>query len=501
MGGCQNIEIKNCETQNLKHLIWIDPNYDNEENQDYVRNIKNLGFSNIVLFKTTEGGINYIKTIKFESTKIILNGRLFKEFIWKFKENLKDLYIIPKIAIFTSNKIDFLDYNKDNLDIINDSFYTYGNINVFYDDIKEFLISEKMIDENYLIDLNENKEIKNTLQTINIKERLGDCYENQLTFEYIDCIEKLVLPSLYQCLINLTKIEKIENYNKYLYSIIYPKNNKNLIELLDDINNVPNIPIELLCKYYSRLYTMETNFYKDLNYNLINRKKEKYLVFIKILYEGLKLKALKIISNKELYRGSIINIEEIKKIKEYLNNKKPNLPGAIVFSKSFLSFTKDPKVANRHIKNVLYILEKYDNMEYNISTHSDIEEISFFKEEQEVLFFPFSGFEIKEIKEKLKNNKIIFEIKLLYLGKYLNELRNNKNLVEIANEIPDNKFKKEILDSGLIKRENIKNTKQLFAQFKIYDEYINNKLKIEGNIIIIKTELDKNKKYYLKVKI
>ena len=318
------------------------------------------------------------------------------------------------------------------------------------------------------------------MKTINSKERLGDYYENQLTFEYIDCIEKLVLPILYQSVINLTKIEKIENYNKYLYSIIYPKN-KNLIELLDDINNVPNIPIELLCKYYSRLYTMETNFYKDLNYNLINRKKENYLVFIKILYEGLKLKALKIISNIDLYRGSYISPEEIKKIKEYLNNKKPNLPGAIVFSKSFLSFTKDPEVAKYHTKNVLYILEKYDNMEYNISTHSDIEEISFYEKEKEVLFFPFSGFEIKEINEKLKDNKIIFEIKLLYLGKYLNELRNNKNLVEIANEIPDFKFKKEILDSGLIQKENIKNTKQLFDQFKIYDEYINNNLKIEGN--------------------
>ena len=51
-------------------------------------------------------------------------------------------------------------------------------------------------------------------------------------------------------------------------------------------------------------------------------------------------------------------------------------------------------------------------------------------------------------------------------------------------------------------RESIQsNTKQLFDQFKIYDEYINNNLKIEGNIIIIKTELDKNKEYYLKVKI
>ena len=146
MGGCQNkIEIKNCEIQNLKHLIWIDPNYDNEENQIYVRNMRELGFLNIKCFKTTEEGIDYIKTIKFESTKIILNGRLFVEFIWKFKENLKYLYIIPKIAIFTRNKIDFLDYNKDNFDIINDSFYTYGNIKVLYDDIKEFLIPEKMI--------------------------------------------------------------------------------------------------------------------------------------------------------------------------------------------------------------------------------------------------------------------------------------------------------------------------------------------------------------------
>ena len=504
-----NEDKKNCETQNLKHLIWIAPNYDNEENQSYVQNMKELGFSNIQCFKITDDGINYIKSYKFESTKIILSGQLFIEFIRKFKVNLKDLYIIPKIAIFTEDKKKFLEYNKDdkeNLDIINDSFYNYGKINDIYDDIKNFLIPKKMTYEIKSIDLNENNGIKNTIKYINNKERLRD-NNIQLTFEYIDCIEKLELPLLYQSIINLTKIDNIENYNKYLYSIIDSKDEK-LIELLDDLKDVPNIPIELLCKYYLRLYTMETNFYKELNIKLRNREKDNYLPFIKIIYEGLKLKVLKIASNKELYRGSKISIEEINKIKSYLNNKKPNLPGSIIYSKSYLSFTKNRKMAKFYTTNVLYILEKYDKMDYNISTHSDIEDISFYKEEEEVLFFPFSSFEIKEVNEITEDNNKIFEIKLLYLGKYLKEIRNNKNLVEMAKEIPESQFKNQILDLGLIKRENIQNTKQLFEQFKIYESIlkINNEndielTKIERKLIIIKTELDKNKEYYLKVKI
>ena len=93
---------------------------------------------------------------------------------------------------------------------------------------------------------------KYVIKAINNKEKLGDNNNIQLTFEYIDCIEKLELPLLYQSIINITKIDKIENYNEYLYSK-YSKEN-NLIDLLNDINKLPNIPIELLCKYYIRLH-------------------------------------------------------------------------------------------------------------------------------------------------------------------------------------------------------------------------------------------------------
>ena len=245
----------NSEKQDLKHLIWIDPNIDNDENQGYVKSMKELGFSNIQCFKTTNEGINYIKTIKFESSKIILCGRLYIEFIKKFKENIKNLFLIPKIAVFTGNKYKFLEYNKDhkeNMNIINDPFYNFGKINESYDDIKEFLITKKSTEDNEPNNLNESNEKQLAIETINNKEKLGDNNDIQLTFEYIDCIEKLELPLLYQSIINITKIDKIENYNEYLYSK-YSKEN-NLIVLLNDINKLPNTPIELLCKYYIRLH-------------------------------------------------------------------------------------------------------------------------------------------------------------------------------------------------------------------------------------------------------
>ena len=67
----------------------------------------------------------------------------------------------------------------------------------------------------------------------------------------------------------------------------------------------------------------------------------------------------------------------------------------------------------------MIILEKNDNIEYNLATHGDIENISFYPEEKKVLFFPFSSFEIKNIKEIKFENDNGYQIDLLYLCKYL----------------------------------------------------------------------------------
>ena len=81
-------------------------------------------------------------------------------------------------------------------------------------------------------------------------------------------------------------------------------------------------------------------------------------------------------NNNILYRGGNLTNSEIDKIKNYLKNKKEDLPGSIVFSKSFLSFSKIEKEAKKYIRNtdkndknfskVLFILEKKDNEGYII---------------------------------------------------------------------------------------------------------------------------------------
>ena len=247
-----------------------------------------------------------------------------------------------------------------------------------------------------------------------------------------------------------------------------------------------NIPIEILSRYYSRLYTADSTFHRNINKDLGLNKKEIYLPFIKTLYEGVKLKSLPLSNDKVLYRGSKISNVEINDIKNYMKKKIEGLPSSIVFSKSFLSFSKEKNVAEKFLKDenkdknlskVLFILEKDDNCGYNLSTHGDIEKISFFPNEREVLFFPFSSFEIKSLEEKYIGKEKIYEIKLLYLGKYLKDIENDNKLINNEILIPNSKFKEKLEDFGLIKKEILKkiNIKKIYNEFKKYESEINQK--------------------------
>ena len=195
--------------------------------------------------------------------------------------------------------------------------------------------------------------------------------------------------------------------------------------------------------------------------------------------------------------------EEIKTIKSFLNKKKKDLPGEIAFSKSFWSFSKERGIAESfisdEIKNnlskVLFILEKDDNIGYNLSTHGDIEKISSIPSEKEVLFFPFSSFEIKEIKEIKIGKEKGYEIKLLYLGKYLKEIENKTNIINKENKIPNSEFKKQLCEFGLIKKEKIEdiNTKILYNEYKKYEKDIEEN-NLKNNIIIGEMNISSKKK-------
>ena len=426
------------------------------------------------LFKNIETAIEQLKYIEFKETKLIISDNLYTEFIKSFNENISDMYIVPKIIIFTKNKENFIKFNTDNNH--NYKFFSYWGLATSFNEIKDFLTNK------------EKQEIK-------IQEDV------QLTFEYVDKKEKLILPLFFKTLIDNESNVNIENYTNILYET-FSQENLEIKELLGSIASINNIPIEILSRYYSRLYTADSSFYKNINKDLGLNKKDQYLPFIKILYEGIKLKSFPLSNNNTLYRGAKLSNEEIKKIKNYLNKKIEGLPSSIVFSKSFLSFTKDINVAeqflkdenssNKNMSKVLFILEKDDNFGYNLSTHADIEKISFYPNEKEVLFFPFSSFEINNINEINMGNEKLYEIKLSYLGKYLKDIENDNNLINNEIIIPNSEFKKQIEEFGLIKINKNQTIKIIYNIYKNYENEINKMNKIIGEINIEPNEINKN---------
>ena len=94
-------------------IIWIDQNIHNEENQRYVEDLEELDNKKIIQYQKVSDAIEYMKSILFEETKIIVSGRLFDEFINTLKKNINDICFAPKIIVFTTKEKKFLEYNPD----------------------------------------------------------------------------------------------------------------------------------------------------------------------------------------------------------------------------------------------------------------------------------------------------------------------------------------------------------------------------------------------------
>jgi len=453
------------ENTNKQYVIWIDPKIDIGENIQFSKILESKQLTIVKLFKEINEAIKYMKEqIKFEETKVILSAKLYSDFVNKFKENIRDMNVAPKIIVFTNHKQEFIQNNQE-FGNDDNKFYKYGGVVTTFNEILKFLEFEKI-------------QIKETKVRESSKEV-------QFTFQYINNIEDLMLPLFFKSLIDDASNDNMEEYTNSLYNT-YSQNFSILKILLGSIQSMKNVPIEILSKYYARLYTSNTNFYKDIKEDLRKNKVKKYLPFIKTLYEGVKLESLKLATDNELYRGSLISNEELKNIIPSLNKKNKNLPPVIAFSNSFLSFSKNKEVAefflrkpieNKNLSKVLYILEKDDNIGYNLSTHADIEDISLIPKEKEVLFFPFSSFEIKDIDETKIGGENVSVIKLLYLGKYLKEIEKDNNLVNKKDKIPESEFKKQLIEFGLIEPETIKtiNINGLYNQYKLYEDYIKKK--------------------------
>jgi V8-like Glu-specific endopeptidase len=402
----KNRENKNLSKEIYKnyeknsYLIWIDSNIHNEKNTNYIKEIQSTFIMNIKLFTNVKEAINYIKEIRFKSTKVIISGnnlKIYNDFIDIFKKNIKDIYVAPKIILFMSNQEKKnINFNKEYLkkEFI---FFTFGGIVTTIQEIKKFLNNE-----------------------IAPKKRKSE--KNEYIFEIIDKNEKLLLPINIKLSMESISTEEMENYTTFLYNI-YSKDNYYIKQFLGQIESMQNIQLEILSKYYARFSTSNCYFYYDMNKDLKCNKFENYLTYIKVLYEGVKLKSLASDNSSILYRCSIISIDELKLMKNILMKKNESLPTSIVYSRSFLSFSKRKEIALRFLRhlqindnlcNALFILEKNDNKDSNIAINCVMDNPN--PNEDEILFFPFSFFEIREIKLIESSEEKYFEIILSYLN-------------------------------------------------------------------------------------
>ena len=93
----------------------------------------------------------------------------------------------PKIIVFTKDKDKFIQNNKDFTNE-NNKFYIFGGIATEFKQIEDFLNSQNIADSKSLV-----VQIHQSLLKKND--------EAQLTFEYIDMKEKLILPLFFNTLI------------------------------------------------------------------------------------------------------------------------------------------------------------------------------------------------------------------------------------------------------------------------------------------------------------
>ena len=482
------------------YIIWIDKNVNNEENTYYIKYLQKRNFI-IHAYDDIQLGLNeilYNKEQYFKDIYIILSGSFYQDFILKFKNQLQDIYVASKIVIFTKDKESFLENNSKIKDIIDNKFYNLGGIQTLF----------KGVYEDFLIKKFWKKEIK-----INNKPLNSDINGEQYTFEYINDILELYLPVFYKSLIKLNENDSLDELTHYLYDTY--KGNNFIKELFEPIVGIENIPLGILCKYYARLYTMNTQFYKDLNESLrksnlllkeeellfsANKNNYHSITFIKSFYEGIKLGIFHVDLKEKLYRFSWMKQEEINNIKEYITKKKPGIPAANFFSKTFLSFSEDEKVVRdfyedsknnkiNYEKNnlvpVFFHLIKEVDINESLFSHIKIDDISVYPDEKEILFLPFTSFEIlkvipktnvKSISNKKKPDYYIIE--LTYLGKYEKELKNIEKEVKIPNTI----FRSYLEEPNLIEANQDITNKKITNK---YDEYERSCKKRNNDIYII----------------
>ena len=455
------------------NILWLDAKINNEQNMEYQKEIKKIKGVIFKPFTEIKECIKIIKEIRYEKTFIIISGSILKDFYEKFENIINEIEILPEILIFTSHKraISVMQYISN----LKCSLFDANSIYTYYDGVEKRLKMENL----YIPKTNNNDHI--TIENDDI-----------FTFEYIQESKELIFPLYCSKYIEYPTKYEISKFNKFLLD-----NYSNLNNLILQLILNKAIPCEILIKYYLRAYTLESDFYKEMNYCLERNLGKKYETYIEVVYHSLLQNYILPAQEKKLYRGSRIKRKEL----EYINNsfkyQREGLPACICFNKSFLSSSYREDVALRFMirkkkkeneEYVIYEFEKGTELDKGNASNSNISIFSAYKDEKEILFFPFSSFEINKIAEErtlIKDNEYytFYRVYLNYLGKY-------KKKLNLSDKIPKNKFTQSYLETDYSDKHELSSKTQILSFDFDVKTYITEEQK--RNYIQATYEINKN---------
>ena len=458
-------------------LFWIDST---ENHQD----IEKIFLSNkgnplkFFFFRDLKSAIDEIIKIKFEIIFIIVKETLYQEYLSKLNDIKSQITCFPISIIYLAN---------DNINLNTDNYYGFGGI------IKSRTGAIKFI-RDFITSV--NRKIK-----LAPKSAVKVNYDKTLTFEKINNHDDLIIPTLY--ILNRKidgKDNEIDDKDIYKFNQILVNNHflREISHLIIPLNDIKKLPLEIVIKFWIRYYTSESSFYPYMNAQLMKNRPENYEIFIRAMYQGVEKKYLKSEFSIQLYRCQLISKSEIDELEK---NQ------VLIYSRSFLSFSKEKEVAIKFLKKakndlipIMFILNTME-VDENFSSNADIEQYSIYNE-KEVLFFPFSSFLVeKEMKvEKIEEieTRVIY---LNYLGKYRKEIedkiksldktkikellsRNLKFIKDISSiMLEENNFNDKIIDFEKTIEETVKKVQENFKKIEINNNSYKGKKSETGNHI------------------
>ena len=455
----------------MKRIIWIDQNIKSIENQNFLGKLKKLvPDANFYPVKSIEEAFYLIKNKKEEIVLIngkkrkskifqyrlfytIISGPLSNKFFNEYIKATKQLTIISANIIFCDDEEKYR-YNAYFLDNFLNSGKVYSKKS--FDKIVEYINKDEniLLNDSYYI---ESKKVYKPLE-----QNYGNVFFNASN------ISDIAYPFFFGQIINSTLINKydLEGFQRFLLEY-YPKLKDFIIPSRE---KKIEIPYYLLARFYLHMYTYEdVPFFKNMNLDLTNGKFDIYRIYIFLLYDALNKKSIKNYYSKSLYRGTVLSKKEFEDLETILlynkeinkfNEKKNEINASLYICKMFLSFSKSLDLAiqfmnkgNDNLIPVLFEIEglKKKDIENNdfFVSNLDLDNISEYNE-SEVLFLPFSCFEIVSIKdEQIKSfgETINYKkITLNYLSKYKNSLYKYIDGIKDKNKFE--KFLKEVINSA-----------------------------------------------------